>query len=182
MKDALVLKAPQAGIVLSPPKIDEVGKLWDKDQSAVFCSIGDPTQLRVLVPVSPADYRLLDDDAKTLQARGYGDNPLDVTIRVQGRDSQTWRGELMPLPQSEAKEVPLHLSNKAGGPVAVRPGGDPNHLIPQSQQYLVSISIMDSDRAIQPGTMAQAKVHCCWRTCAWWTWQWMASTFDLGLW
>lgn len=182
MKDALVLKAPRAGVILSPPKVDEVGRLWDKDQSAVFCSIGDPTQLRVLVPISPADYRLLDDDAKTLQSHDHGDNPLDVTIRVQGRDSQTWRGELTPLPQSEAKEVPLHLSNKAGGPVAVRPGGDPNHLIPQSQQYLVSINIVDPDRAIQPGTMAQVKVHCRWRTCAWWTWRWLASTFDLGLW
>jgi putative peptide zinc metalloprotease protein len=182
MKDALVLKAPRAGVVLSPPKVDEVGRLWNKDQAAVFCSIGDPTQLRVLVPVSPADYRLLDDDAKTLQSRGSGDNPLDVTIRVQGRDSQTWRGELTPLPQSEAKEVPLHLSNKAGGPVAVRPGGDQNHLIPQSQQYLVAINIVDPDSAIQPGTMAQVKVHCRWRTCAWWTWRWLASTFDLGLW
>jgi putative peptide zinc metalloprotease protein len=181
MKEWLVLKAPRPGIVLSPPKVDEVGRLWDKDQSAAFCSIGDPTQLRLLVPVSPADYRLLDDDSKTLQARGAGENPLDVTIRVQGRDSQIWRGVLTPLPQSEAKEVPLHLSNKAGGPVAVRPGGDPNHLIPQSQQYLVSINIVDPDRAIQPGTMGQVKVHCRWRTCAWWTWRWLASTFDLGL-
>jgi putative peptide zinc metalloprotease protein len=181
MNDFLVLRAPRAGIIMSPPKIDEVGKLWEKDQSVPFCSVGDTTRLRVLVPVGPAEYRLLDEDSKSLQPREDGTSSLDVTIRVQGRVADTWRGALTPLPQSEAREIPLPLSNKAGGPVAVRPGGDPNKLIPQSQQYLISIDFMEPDSAIQPGSMAQVKVHCHWRTCAWWVWRTLSSAFDLQL-
>jgi putative peptide zinc metalloprotease protein len=183
MKAWLVLKAPRAGIVMSPPKIDEIGKLWekDKDQSVPFCSIGDPNQLRVLLPVGPAEYRLLDDDTQALQRREGEDAALDVTIRVQGRDARTWKGRVAFLPQSEAREIPLHLSNKAGGPVAVKPGGESNKLIPQSQQYLVSIDIDQPDHAISPGTMAQVKIHCRWRSGAWWVWRTLSSTFDLGL-
>jgi putative peptide zinc metalloprotease protein len=181
MKEALILKAPRSGIVMSPPKIDEIGKLWEKDQSIPLCSVGDPTQLRVLLPIGPADYRLLDDDTKALHKTIGDDAALGVTIRVQGRDSATWHGALTPLPQSEAREIPLPLSNKAGGPVAVRPSSDPNKLVPQSQQYLLSIDFLEPDRAILPGTMAQVKIHCRYRTCAWWVWRTLSSTFDLGL-
>jgi putative peptide zinc metalloprotease protein len=182
MKQWLVLRAPRSGTVMTPPKIDEIGKLWEKDQSTPFCSVGDPTKLRILVPLGPAEYRLLDEDAKTKQVRDGDSAELDVTIRVQGRDSRTWTGHINALPESEAKEIPLHLSNKAGGPVAVRPGGDPNHLIPQSQQYLVAIDINDPDNALLPGMMAQVKIHCQWRSCAWWVWRSLSSKFDLGLW
>jgi putative peptide zinc metalloprotease protein len=178
MKRELVIRAPRDGIILSPPRVDEIGKVWDKEHTTPFCSIGDPTQLRVILPVSPADYRLLEDDTREFQEN---EGHLDVTIRVQGRDANTWAGELKPLPQSEAKEIPLPLSNKAGGPVAVRPGGSPEHLIPQSQQYLASIDFVTPDRAIQPGNMAQVKVHCKWRTTAWWVWRTISNTFDLGL-
>ena len=178
MKRELVIRAPRDGIIFSPPRIDEVGKVWDKEHTTPFCSIGDPTQLRVIVPITPADYRLLEDDTKELREK---EGHLDVTIRVQGRAANTWVGELRPLPQSEAKEIPLPLSNKAGGPVAVRPGGSPEHLVPQAQQYLASIDFMSPDRAIQPGNMAQVKVHCKWRTGAWWVWRTISSTFDLGL-
>ena len=37
------------------------------------------------------------------------------------------------------------------------------------------------DHPIRPGTMAQVKIHCRWRTCAWWLWWTINSTFDLGL-
>jgi putative peptide zinc metalloprotease protein len=182
MKQWLVLKAPRYGTVMSPPKIDEIGKLWEKDQSTPFCSVGDPTQLRLLVPLGPAEYRLLDEDTKTKQSREGEAAELDVTIRVQGRDARRWTGHINALPESEAREIPLHLSNKAGGPVAVRPGGDPNHLVPQSQQYLVAIDINDPDHALLPGMMAQVKIHCQWRSCAWWVWRSLSSKFDLGLW
>jgi putative peptide zinc metalloprotease protein len=178
MKRELVIRAPRAGIVLSPPRVEEIGKVWDKEHSTPFCSIGDPAQLRVIVPITPAEYRLLEDDTKEFKEK---EGHLGVTIRVQGRDANTWAGELRPLPQSEAKEVPMPLSNKAGGPVAVRPGGSPDHLIPQAQQYLASVDMVNPDRAIQPGSMAQVKVHCKWRTGAWWVWRTISSTFDLGL-
>jgi len=170
----LVLRAPRTGVVMSPPRIDEVGKLWEKDQTAPFCSIGDWGRLQALMPVPPPDYRLLKQDLAK-------DPDLAVTIRVQGRGADTWGGHIAQLQESEAKEVPLQLTAKGGGPLAVKPTGKPNTYVPQNQQYLVAVDFRDPDGAICPGTLAQVKIHCRWRTCAWLLWRTISSTFDLGL-
>lgn len=176
----LTLRAERAGVVLSPPRIDEIGRYWDaKEQSRPFCSIGDPKKLRVVMPVSPDDYNLLVNDRKALQVKGQD---LGVTVRIQGRDSQTWAGTVTELPQSAAKEVPIQLTTRAGGPLAIKPNPkNPNALEPQAQQYLVAIEVKDPDDAISPGAFAQAKIHCQWRSCGWWTWRSFASLFDLGM-
>jgi putative peptide zinc metalloprotease protein len=178
MKELLILKAPREGRVMSPPQKDEVGKQWDKERTQPFCTIGEPKQLWVLTPVSTSDYRLLKDDREEEQRRG---KDLSVDLRVQGLGGKTWKGKIAQLPESEAKEVPLALTIKAGGPVAVKPSTQPNVYVPQNQQYLLGIDIVDADDAIRPGTLAQVKVHCRWRTCAWWVWRTVSSTFDLGL-
>ncbi|MGH7223087.1 MAG: biotin/lipoyl-binding protein, partial [Gemmataceae bacterium] len=87
---------------------------------------------------------------------------LDVTIRVQGRDSQTWKGKFGQLPESEAKTVPLMLSNRGGGPVPVKAaaGSQSGVLVPSTQYYLVYVDILDPDDMIVPGTMAQVKIYC----------------------
>ena len=54
-------------------------------------------------------------------------------------------------------------------------------LVPQSQVYLVGIEINDPDGAICPGVLGQVKVHCEYRSCAWWIWRALSATFDLGL-
>jgi putative peptide zinc metalloprotease protein len=169
LKDLRVF-APIAGVVMSPPRIDEIGKYWDKGQPTPFCAIGDPTQLRALMPVGPADYRLLQEDMNEA-------GQLDVVIRVQGRDSHTWKGVIAHMPESEAKQIPVQLTNKAGGDIAVKPGTQPGVYIPQSQEYLVSINILDPDNAIWPGSMAQVKVQCQWRTAAWAVWRWFNKNF-----
>ena len=45
----------------------------------------------------------------------------------------------------------------------------------------MGVDFLQPDASICPGTMAQVKVHCRWRTCAWWLWRTVASTFDLEL-
>jgi putative peptide zinc metalloprotease protein len=184
----LQLKAPCDGVVMSPPHADEsgrygeeIGKFYDKQP---FCSIGDPQQLRVLLPLSPADYRLLKRDYEETRKQG---GELSVTIRVQGRADLTWHGRISEngMPESEAKDVPIQLTNSAGnvGPVAVKPPNpqQPNVHVPQAQQYLVSVDILDPDAAISPGTMAYVKINCRWRSTAWWAWRWFSSAFDLGM-
>jgi putative peptide zinc metalloprotease protein len=177
----LEIRAPRAGIVLGMPNVDEVGKYWDtetREQATVpFCSIGDPAELRVLVPVGPADYRLLDDDLHKTDKT----DSLRVTVRIQGRSDQTWEGHVAPLPETEAKDVPAALTNRCGGPLAVKPSANPYVYVPQSQQWLVGVDLQQKDRAMCPGTLAQVKIHCRWRTMAWWTWRTLSSTFDLGL-
>jgi putative peptide zinc metalloprotease protein len=170
----LHLRAPRAGVVMSPPHLDEVGRPWDKDQATPFCTIGDPTRLRALIPVSTADYNLLKEDLAA-------DPGLAVTIRVQGRATHVWQGRIESLPESEAREVPFQLTAKGGGPLAVKPSAQPNVYVPQNQQYLVPIDFRQTDNAICPGTLAQVKIHCRWRTGGWWLWRAVSSTFDLGL-
>jgi putative peptide zinc metalloprotease protein len=174
-KRELELRAPRGGIVMSPPHTDEVGKLYER--GAPFCSIGDSGKLRVIVPVSVDEYHLLDSDRREAQKKG---RDLDVDIRIQGRDDRIWHGKMVEMPQSEAKEIPLPLTNKAGGPVAIKPSTRPNSYIPQAEQYLIEIDLLDPDHAICPGSMAQVKIHCEWRTCAWWAWRSFSKAFDLG--
>ncbi len=106
---------------------------------------------------------------------------LPITLRVHGRDSKTWQGRIIRLPEKEADKIPLALSNRAGGPVAVKGGVKSNTLVPQTQHYLVDVEIIDPDSAIMPGSMAQVKIHCRNETCARWLWRTVNNLFDLGL-
>jgi putative peptide zinc metalloprotease protein len=171
----LVLRAPRPGVVMGLPRAEEVGKLWEKGQSQPFCSIGDPAQLRAIAPISPADYRLIKEDLGPSA-------DLPVTIRVQGWGGRTWSGKLSHLPESEARNVPLALTTRAGGPVEVRPGSGNDELAPQSQCYLLAVDFPDHEASgVWPGVRAQVMVHCHWRTGAWWLWRTLSSAFDLGL-
>jgi putative peptide zinc metalloprotease protein len=174
----LSLKAPRAGVVMGSPRVDDVGKLWDKDASQPFCTIGDWKRLQALMPVPPEDHRLLTEDIKYLKDRN---EELPVTIRVQGRAERTWHGKVAKLQETEAREVPFQLTAKGGGPLAVKPSGNPNVHVPQNQVFLVAVNFQDPDSAICPGTLAQVKIHCRWRSAAWWVWRTVSSTFDLQL-
>lgn len=113
--------------------------------------------------------------------RLLADLDLPVTIRVQGHDSQRWKGRVLPLPESEAREIPLALSSRAGGPVAIKGGARTQTLVPQTQHYLVYVEILDPSNAISPGSMAQVKIHCKPETCASWLWRKVNALFDIGL-
>jgi putative peptide zinc metalloprotease protein len=179
--EALTVRAPCDGWVINPPRPEEEGRYFDHTQTGKpFCTIGDPQRLRVQLPVKPADYRLLKQDRDELSAKN---RDLPITIRVQGRDSHTWQGEWLVMPESEVKTLPPQLSNKGGGPIPVRPppANEPNRLEPVDQQYLLSLAIKDPDKAIVPGSMAKVKIDCRWRSCAWWVWRTVNDTFDLGL-
>lgn len=172
-KQRLVLRAPCAGVVMSPPKKDEVGKAFEKDQGTPFCTVGDPSQLQALVPVTPADHRILRED---LDNRGV----LHATIRVRGRESDAWEGQVGVLPQAEAKEVPLALTNRCGGPLAAKGGQGGAAAIPQDQHYLVAVDF-DADSAVACGVLGQVKIYTKWRSGAWWMWRAVSQTFELGV-
>jgi len=95
------LKAPQSGVVMGLPEQDEVGKTFELDPERPFCTVGDPSRLRVLVPLSPADYNLLQDD---LARRRRAKRDIDVTIRASGRGAKTWEGKVTHMPESEADD------------------------------------------------------------------------------
>lgn len=175
--EKLTLRAPADGVVLGLPKVDDLGKRWDKNEETLFCTVGSVTRLRVLVPVTPSDFDLIKENGGGSELR-----PLTATVRVQGLVERLWTGKVAtPLPHSEAKEVPVALTSKAGGPLAVKPGGDPRHPAPQGQYFLVGIDIDQPGDTIAVGSLAQVKVHCEYRSIAWWAWRTIASVFDVRL-
>jgi putative peptide zinc metalloprotease protein len=169
----LVLRAPRAGVVMSPPRPDEVGRLWHPEEETPFCIIADTSRLRALMPVTPADYRLLNEE---LSERAE----LPASIRLGGTTGHGWKAKVTRLPEAEAREVPLPLTLRGGGPLAVEPSTRPDVFVPQSQQYLVAVDFQGTRATVFPGTLAEVRVHCRWRPGAWCLWRMLASTFDLG--
>jgi putative peptide zinc metalloprotease protein len=168
------LRAPYDGIVLGAPLREEMGKEFPRESQQPFCSIGDPSRLIVLVPVSPADYQLLRDDLNSL-------HNLDVDVRIPGRKAETVPGRIVRLPELDATSVPMALTHKSGGPLATKPSQNPEVNVPQSQQYLVTVELPHPDDGIVPGSLVRVKIHCKWKTGAWWVWHTISSAFDLGL-
>jgi putative peptide zinc metalloprotease protein len=166
-------------VVIGLPNVEDIGRSWERGQEYPFCTVGDRGKLRVLVPVHPSDMNVMREDF----AKSDGRKPIEATIRVQGRVGNLWSGKVWAneLPRSEAAEVPLPLSSKGGGHVAVRPPTGSQKLIPQAQIYLVPVDFEDPDEAVCTSTLAQVKIHCDYRSAAWWTWHTLSSVFDLGL-
>jgi putative peptide zinc metalloprotease protein len=180
-KKLLIIKAPRDGVVMGLPYKDFLLRPWDKmDLDKPFCHIGDPSRLRMLVPVTPDEYNLIRHDLADKKKKG---EDLECTIRLQGFGSQRWTGRVSHLPMSAEKSVPLELTTKFGGPLAVKPGSDPNNPEPQGQYYLIGVDFeTPPERAVSPGTLGQVKVHCEYHSCAWWSWRTLSGMFDVALW
>jgi len=156
-----------------------VGKEWEREQPTPFCLIGQAKKIIALVPVTSDDYHLLQNDLDAAEKRG--EKGLEATIRIPGRKSDYDYGWITKLPETDAKDVPVQLTHSAGGPLAVKPGNDPRVHAPQNQIYLVEIEFDKADPTLLSGTRVQVKVHCQWRSCAWWAWRKISALFDLGL-
>jgi putative peptide zinc metalloprotease protein len=173
----LTLVAPRDGVVSQCPRIEDVSKYYDKEQSSVrkpFLVISDPTRLTICVPVVTVELNRLKENLR-------GQSELPVTLRVHGCDARLWQGRITSLPESEAGTIPWALSTRGGGPVAVKAGGQPDRIVPQTQYFLVYVDIINPDDAITPGNLAQVKVYCKPETCAVWVWRTINNLFDLGL-
>lgn len=169
--------APRDGVVGLAPRPDEQGKMFDRgyaEAQPVF-TVGDPTRLIVRVPVDPQTFRVLSDD---LPAKG---GELAATILVKGRSDREFAGVVRRLPVQNAANVPVQLTQRGGGPLAVKPSQDPNQLIPLAQTYLIEVELTDPDAAVRPGQLASVKVHTRWRSAAWWVGQTLANALDIGL-
>jgi putative peptide zinc metalloprotease protein len=168
-------RAPRAGVIITAPKLDEEGKLFDRgyhDAQPLFV-IGDPTRLLIRVPVNPQKYRILKEDMP--------EDGLDVVVYVKGRSDHEFVGKVRRLPGQNAANVPIQLTQRGGGPLAVKPSEDPNQIVPLAQTYLVEVEIIDPDAAIKPGQLAVVKIHAKWRSGAWWVYQTLANALDIGL-
>lgn len=177
----LTLKAPRDGYVTNVPSKDHIGRVFDRgstDQPAI-CSVGDVTRLIVKVPVSPQEFRVLQDDLASEEAQARGG--LRASVHFQGRSDRVFEGIVRSLPSQNAATVPLQLTQRGGGPLAVKPSEDPNVLQPLAQTYLVDVEVTDADAATRPGGFARVLIHTRWRSAAWWIGRIIANALDIGL-
>lgn len=175
MRQRLQVRSPRSGIVFGLPPVDEIGKSWEKDGGRPFCRIGAADQLWVVLPLETADFRRLQEDFDASRQTGA---ELSASICVAGRGDRTWPGRIAQLPETDATEIPLPLTQRAGGPVAARPVD--NVLRPVSQHYLVAVQFLGPDSAVVPGGLATVAIRGRWRTAADCLWRLLATSFDLG--
>jgi putative peptide zinc metalloprotease protein len=171
------IKSPRDGVVSGMPKPSEVGKMFDRtgSDSRPFCTVGDPRKLVVRVPVTPSDYRLL----KEFMTEGKSPT---VKVYVSGRTDHVFSGRVSKLPESDAKQVPYGLTQRGGGPLAVKQSGDGGQEVtPLTQIYLVEVEVLDADPTMRPGTLVQSVVETKWRSLGWWTGRALATALDIGL-
>ncbi|CAN5132269.1 hemolysin D [soil metagenome] len=171
------VRSPQDGVVMGVPKRNEIGKLFDRSflDGKTLVTVGDPGKLSVKIPVNPNEYRLLKED---LPPGGT----LEVSIYVKGRTDHVFKGIIRRLPDSDAKQVPPGLTQRAGGPLAVKQAGDKGEeTVPVAQTYVIEVELTDPDMTVQPGALVSTKIHCQWRTGAWWVQRAIATALDIGL-
>ena len=176
--------APRDGVVMGLVKPSEVGKQFDRNfqQAKPICTVGDPTKLTIKVPVSSMDHKLLAEDMRPRAGDAPEGRPLDVSVYVHGRTDRIFKGKVVRLPQSSAKQVPYALTSRSTGPVAVQQGGENGQeLIPVAQVYLVEVELTDPDASIKAGALVNVKIHCKWRTAAWWLKRAASEALDFGL-
>jgi len=184
MADVYQLKAPRrrtsiAGpwTAMNVPKSTDLGKLYERNfqETRPVLTLGEPDRLLVKLPVSSLNYQILQED---IDARGE----LEAAIYVPGRTDRTYTAKLRLLPQADVKQVPPQLTQRGGGPLAVKQGGENGQeVIPVAQTYLVDLEVLDPDSSLRPGNLVQVKIFCRWRSGFWWVKRKLAEALDLGL-
>jgi putative peptide zinc metalloprotease protein len=177
-KEFLRFVSPIDGIVASSPRKEDIGKQVEASSREPFLTIYPEERLAVCLPLSTSEYNQLVRDCNNNPG---GIDQESIIIRVHGREGATWNGRNLRLLPSEARDIPMALTSRAGGPVAVKATNPGEPMVPQAQQFLVYIDIVDPDRAILPGNMAQVKIYLKPETCAMWLWRTVNDVFELGL-
>jgi putative peptide zinc metalloprotease protein len=168
--DALVIRAPRDGVVRHLIHRSEVGKYLERGK--LICEIGDERELRAFL--------LLPSDKVSLIKEKD-----EAWVRVHGLAYNYYRAEVATISGTEAKAVPLALTNKVEGNIATQTDSETRLEVPQTQHYLVTLRFESSERdhlgAIHPGVMARVKIIAAPQTLWWRIHRYLARTFNLGL-
>ena len=182
-EDLSYLKSDHGGVIMSAPRRVDMHKFWDKSEAAPFCRIGDLNKMRVTVPVGPLEYREIRENLDRLRRNNPNEEPsLDASILVSNRSDHIYKGRVTTVPERHEDNIPIGLTSRGGGSVAVRPSENQSVNEPVAQTYLIQVEILDPDGTITPGSQAKVKIHLRWRSAAWWVAQKVASALDWGLW
>ena len=153
--DRLRLTAPVAGIVLPPPTrprqppTDDVLPAWSGSplednnrgahlaESDVFCRIGDPHDLEVVLVIDQSDVELVREGQT-------------VKIKLDAYTGKTFVSAIEEVAKVELKSSPPGLSNQAGGDLATRTDASGRQQ-PLSTSYQASAPLDNPDQLLHMG-------------------------------
>ena len=177
-RDFLKFVSPIDGLIGTAPRKEDIGRQVEASSRDPFITVYPSNRLAVCLPLTTSEYNQLVRDCKGTPSSIPNDN---IIIRVHGREGSTWNGSNLRLLPSEARDIPLALTSRAGGPVAVKATNPGEPMVPQAQQFLVYIDFVAPDDAILPGNLAQVKIYLKPETCGMWLWRTVNDVFELGL-
>lgn len=164
--DALVLRAPCAGVVMGFPSWENEGK-W-LEPATQLCHVGPHDQLRLVVLVDPADRQQVKEEC-------------GARFHCHGVGASSWSGLVTGVAQVDAQEIPPQLSHRAGGEVITVQDPVNHSEKPRQQYYLVSVKFNDSDSRLQVGALGQVRIDAGSST-LWWRFRnYLGTTFNWGL-
>ena len=159
----LILKAPMDGIVMPPPlrpdKEDPSGQLppWSGlptdeknagctlDESTLFCQIGDPKELEVMIIVDQADWSFL-KEGQNVELK-FDALPLDILkTTITERSARS------------IEAAPKRLTAKAGGELATITD-ESGIERPQSTSFPAKAPLENPDGILRLGLRGRAKIH-----------------------
>ena len=163
-------------VAMNVPGSKDIGKMYDRNfqEAKPVMTLGDPTKLIVKVPVNSLNYQLLQEDIQK--------GELQVAVYVVGRTDRVYEAKLKQMPTTDTKNIPTQLTQRGGGPLAVKQSGENGQEVsPIAQTYLLEVEVTDPDSSMRPGTLVQVKIYCKWRSGFWWVKRKLAEALDLGL-
>ncbi len=161
--ETLTLRAPRDGVVIQPPKPEELGAYFDIGAGRPFCMVADPLRLEALLVIDQTDKDLVrEGQAVKLKLYSHALATIDGTVHI---------------PNVSVDPLPPELSNAAGGEVATKPDDESGVQRPLHTLYYAVVSLPNPDRIYQPGMRGMAKIDADRLPIALRIWRWVKRTF-----
>jgi putative peptide zinc metalloprotease protein len=162
----LRLVAPRDGMAIGVKHPETVGCYLKPDKP--FCEIGDPRHLEAHMFLDQSDVDLVKVDRR-------------AWVKVYGDSEITFRSKVGEIAKRNREEIPMELSNVAGGEIATKQDQKTGQAKPQTAVYEVIIPIENQRLALQPGLRGFAKIDGGTHTLGWWLWRVITKTFHFTL-
>lgn len=162
----LMIKAPKAGTVLSPPKVPDLGRTFKPGE--LFCQIGDPTKLEAFIVIEHSDRSLIDpikveNELPIEQALANMDESEEiegqhVRLKLSGHVGSILQGSVARISNREIEELPQNLSNKYKGEVATTTNPETHMEVPLAKSYALQVAVPDETGTLVPGVRGYARI------------------------
>ncbi len=159
----LVLRAPRSGIVMQPPKPQELGTYFELGSGRPFCRIGDTKKLQALVMIDQSDKDLISENQ-------------DVVLRLYSHALKSFEGKLH-IPMVQADQLPPELASTRGGEEQTIQDKETGEERPVHTLYHGLVAVDNSDGILESGMRGRARIEAARIPLATHVWRWLLRTF-----